>query len=510
MLVEPRPRQLASSWLVLPLLLFSVCAWAQGGGGAAAGEPLFHVVRSVAGSKGEQQNGRYIVDDPRDVFYVPADQHVIVYFEWEGPLGQHHFEGQWKNPEGKAVVISDFSYNATTKRFGGYWTLDLNDAIEPGMWSLEAHVDGEVTGAHSFQIVAAAKPASAGPTRHQRAPAETYKTALAATISIDRLDGKGERSSTGGSGFFVADGLVLTAFQVINGASRLRIIFADGRKLDTDQVVAWNRWQDWALLKVDAAAPGRLERAPANSWAVGDRCFTLDVPAEGNRVIVDESIVGMHAFPQAGDRLNLSATPLASATGSAVLNEYGEVIGVLGGSVQPGLVVRSPLDAGSGLAPLREGSLATPITLVPSTPPADPARTLDQLASANEFVPLVVKQQSLLYGVLSLPSKPSKVKGALPSTANQKSEFSRRDGQVQLQLVWNPAEKGNPEITLMVYDMSNHAAVKSPTARVKFSPGQYLTSTWYFNVGPLAPGTYRVDVLQGSLPIWRDYFRLTE
>lgn len=505
MLMKSLDRRLA----FLLVLTLPSCVWAQGGGGAVAGEPLFHVVRSLAGSKGAQQNGRYVIDDPRDVFYVPADQHVIVYFEWEGPLGDHHFEGLWKNPAGKAVVISDFSYKATTKRFGGYWTLDLTEAIEPGMWSLEAHVDGEVTGTHTFQVVAAAKPAAAETARHQRSPAEIYKTTLAAIVSIDRLGTKGERSGAA-SGFFVADGLVLTAFQVINGASRLRITLPDGRKLETDQVAGWNRWQDWALLKVDASAPVKLERAPANSWAVGDRCFTVDVPAEGNRIIVDENIVGMHAFPQAGDRLNLSAMPLAPATGSPVLNEYGEVIGVLGGSVLPGLVVRSLSDPGSDFAPLREGSLATPITLVPSAAPGESARTLDQLAAANEFVPPVLKPPSLLYGVLSLPGKQPKGKGELPSIANQKSEFSRRDGQVQLQLVWNPTEKGNSEITLVVYDMNNRAVVKSPPTRVKFSSGQSFTSTWNFNLSTLVPGTYRVDVLQGSVPLWRNYFRFIE
>lgn len=498
-----------SRFPVISLLLFVLTLpaslWAQGGGGAVASQPLFRVVRSVAGSKGEQQNGRYVIDDPRDVFYVPADKEVIVYFEWEGPLGQHNFEGQWKNPEGKAVVISDFTYNATTKRFGGYWTLELSNSIEPGMWSLEAHVDGEVTGTHSFQIVAAPKPASDQPTRHQRAPAEIYKMALAATVTVERLDAKGQRSGIG-SGFFLADDLVLTAFQVINGASRLRILLPDGQPLDVDQVAAWNRWQDWALLKVDARATGKLKRAPAGSWAVGDRCFTLDVPAEGNRVIVDEAIVGTHTFPNAGDRLNLPSLPRSPALGGPVLNEYGEVVGVLGGSVLPGLVVSSPFDPGAGLSPIREGSLATPINLIPATPTAGSGRTLDQLA--GEFVPPLVKQPNLLYGILSLPVK--RAKGQLPTTPENKTEFSKRDSAIQLQLVWNPTEKGNAEVTLRVYDMNNTVVVTSPMTRVKFNPGRFLMSTWNLNLAPLHPGTYRVDVMQNSDPIWRAYFRLME
>jgi len=48
------------------------------------------------------------MDDPRSVFMVGKHAKVIVYFEWEGPVGPHHFEGLWKSPEGKIVLISHF------------------------------------------------------------------------------------------------------------------------------------------------------------------------------------------------------------------------------------------------------------------------------------------------------------------------------------------------------------------------------------------------------------------
>jgi hypothetical protein len=136
---------------------------AQAAGGVQAGESNFRVVRSVSGTRGAQQGGRYVIEDPRTVFYVPDDKQVIVYFEWDGSLGKHHFEGYWKSPEGKTVVISDFDYEAREKRFGAYWSLNLSDGMPVGLWTLEAHVDGEVTGAHSFQIVAAPKPSEVAP-----------------------------------------------------------------------------------------------------------------------------------------------------------------------------------------------------------------------------------------------------------------------------------------------------------------------------------------------------------
>jgi hypothetical protein len=46
---------------------------------------------------------------------------------------------------------------------------------------------------------------------------------------------------------------VLTAFQVIDGASSVRVDLADGSSATIKNLVAWNRHQDWAILKVDSA-----------------------------------------------------------------------------------------------------------------------------------------------------------------------------------------------------------------------------------------------------------------
>ena len=98
------------------------------------------------------------MEDPRTIFYLPEDRQVIVYAEWDGPLGKHHIEGFWKSPAGKTAALTDFDYDAKLNRFGAYFTLSLNDGMDLGAWSLEAHVDGEVAGTHSFQILAGKTP----------------------------------------------------------------------------------------------------------------------------------------------------------------------------------------------------------------------------------------------------------------------------------------------------------------------------------------------------------------
>src|SRR5262249_35171870 len=77
---------------------------------------VFKVVRSVSGAAGHEDSGRFVMEDPRSVFTPGKDAKVIVSFEWEGPLGPHHFEGLWKGPEGKIMLISDFRYEAKGPR----------------------------------------------------------------------------------------------------------------------------------------------------------------------------------------------------------------------------------------------------------------------------------------------------------------------------------------------------------------------------------------------------------
>src|SRR6202030_1880612 len=147
-------------WLGVALVCCGCVAAQQGppsvpAGGVQPSAPRFRVLRSVSGSKGTPQGGRFVMDDPRSVFYAHQDKQVIVYFEWQGPRGHHKFEAFWKDPSGKLVIVSDFQYEATTNQFAGYWTMLLSEGATPGIWTLEARIDGESAGSHTFEVTSA-------------------------------------------------------------------------------------------------------------------------------------------------------------------------------------------------------------------------------------------------------------------------------------------------------------------------------------------------------------------
>ncbi len=171
------------------------------GGGVAAGKSRFRVVRSISGTAGAQENGSYIIRDPRTIFRIPQDHRVIVYFEWEGPLGPHRFEGVWKSPDGKITSVSDFDYEAKQARFGGYWDMLIAENTPTGLWMVQALVDGELTGTHTFQVVAGtgagggadAAAGSMEPIRNPLAPAALYSKANASTVAIENRNEQGSR-----------------------------------------------------------------------------------------------------------------------------------------------------------------------------------------------------------------------------------------------------------------------------------------------------------------------------
>ena len=481
---------------------------APAGGGVQASGPAFHVVRSISGTKGSVQGSRFIMEDPRTIFYLPQDKQVIVYFEWEGPLGPHKFEGYWKNPDGKISAISDFSFEAKDKRFGGYWTLSLSETMQTGLWTLEARVDGEITGTHAFQILSREKPAEAAPAPRELSSAEIYKLAGSATLSIDRLDNHGQRFGRG-SGFFLGENVAATAFQNIDGASALRITLADGRRAESNTVLAWNRRQDWALLEVAVPGAPHLIRAGKDSGAVGDRVFLLDLSSEGVKTLTETEVIGVQEYPGSGTRLAISQTPSSGSIGGPLLDVYGRVLGVLGGSLLPGSStlqgVRFIYSVNMKLLNISTKVMGVPIDLVSMTTPGQ--ATLAELAASGQFTFPLTQNQEVISGELC---KHMDRKAPNLHCADQSNEFPRSQKEMYALITWAPKSKRKAQAFYEVFDLENHKLAQGQPVRLDLQPNSMRTVDSAISVANLALGVYRVDVLLDGEPAWRTFFRITE
>jgi S1-C subfamily serine protease len=139
----------------------------------------------------------------------------------------------------------------------------------------------------------------------------------------------------------------VTSFWVIDGAQTLRIGLSDGSHVQSTEVVGWNRRQDWAILKLTAAKSAKLRKADSASVTVGDHCYWLDKKTDGGRVISDGQIVGKEPHEGWGDRFSISGLFNGTAIGGPVLNERGEVLGLLGGALPESFVRSAARDSQS-------------------------------------------------------------------------------------------------------------------------------------------------------------------
>jgi len=202
-------------------------------------------------------------------------------------------------------------------------------------------------------------------------PRRDYKAAVRSVVWIQKLDGRGQRINIG-SGFVLKPGEVLTAFQVIDGASNLRVVLPDGRSVDTKRAHILEPAAGLGhIVKVETGAAAPLHAClPQAAPAVGERVTFLNVEGENTRVIVSAHLVDEEATQKLGRApFIVSTQDVASGVGgwTGVVNDYGEVIGVIGVQcfARHGVLsARGPPAWQSGRV-LHGNGAATPIALVP-------------------------------------------------------------------------------------------------------------------------------------------------
>lgn len=484
------------------------CVWSyqqQTSNSQAATSP-FHVISSTSGGKEANQGNQEVIEDPRTVFHLPEDKQVFVVFQLEGPLGVHHLQGKWRDPTGKIVSVGDGDMQTNTPRFFCYWSLTFPDSVMPGLWAIEVQVDGHSVGEHTFEILANANTPPAPP-----ATSAVYQQAVASSVFIDNKDADGQLIRQG-SGFFIGKGIVLTAFQVIDGASSLEIEMPDGSQIVTNHVLAWNRWQDWAILKVDAPNEQPIERAVANSWKVGDHCYLLNAPNGTGRTIENVGITGIQQSAQAGERLSTTWYGGPRTIGSPLLDAYGHVVGVFGGSLVPGIesVGREGTRAymsGGQIPENLSGPMTVPISLIPEQAGSQ-AATLSDLAAHGQFVSPVDTDTQVMSGTLCRNYQT--VHDVTVTALGATTEFSRDRDSLGVVFVWAPDKKVKSTMQLEIYDLDNHAIEQSRPVKISLQPQITAYTGMKLPLAALKPGIYRVDLFVGNELEWRAFFRLKE
>jgi hypothetical protein len=501
---------LRAAGFALMLLQWGPFSAAQQAGGVAPSGPQIHLARALVGAKGEQRNGAFVLTEPRSVFYVPDDREVVVYFEWEGAKGTHHCEGSVRGPGGQFATMSSFDYVATQPRFAGFWRVPLSESSPPGGWIFESRVDGEAAGQVSFQVIAAARPADMVKGRPLPTPAELYANATAATVDVEKLDTQGHLIRRS-SGFFLKDGAVVTSFRNIDGAASLRLRLPGGKELAALTIAAWNRRQDWVILVTEDKVNPSLKLAESKNWNIGDHCYWLDVKTDGSHILSDGQIVGLKPTSSWGERIDFSGVYDSAAQGGPLLNDQGEVIGVLGGvlpeSFLNGFGPQSQTDASEAVFS-STGGIAIAASLLPRTLPATPA-TLQDLWSKGLMMPQVTNSKRILFGILTQGEK-SKGNKSPAGEREFKVKFQRGDASASALIHFANKESFKSTAVIRLYDVDNQVVASGKPEKLNVNRGEVADRMWQLPLTNLPAGIYRVDIELTDGVAWRQFFQLTD
>jgi S1-C subfamily serine protease len=139
-------------------------------------------------------------------------------------------------------------------------------------------------------------------------------------------------AQSGGTGFFVTeDGYLATSFHLVEGATRIVIRTEKGTL--SARLINADRVNDVAILKAEGKFPA-VPVAPSRATKVGETVFTIGFPNPGLQDFAPKvtkgeisSLTGAQQDPR---EFQLSAAVQAPNSGGPLLNQYGNVVGVVG------------------------------------------------------------------------------------------------------------------------------------------------------------------------------------
>ncbi len=229
-------------------------------------------------------------------------------------------------------------------------------------------------------------PTATSPPETTLAIADVVELARAGVVRID-----GE--TAGGSGFVIdSAGYILTNEHVINGQSRLTVVFDNGSRF-TPRVIASDETRDIALLKVKPAGQLTVLRFASNVRE-GDEVVALGYPLDLlESITITKGIVSAFRSFLGIDYVQTDAAINPGNSGGPLLNLKGEVVGMntSGRDDADGIGFAIKFDVlSSRLAVMKSGSesIPTPVTTVTATPTRVPQFTFGPRNGSIELDPL--------------------------------------------------------------------------------------------------------------------------
>jgi len=473
---------------------FSLSAFSQISTGSS-----IRMIRSLSGPSGKVVGAKFVLDEIRNRFVYPQDNSLTVYFECRAPKGDYTLTAYWKDPKGVTAGISpDLKIKTVNDELNSYWIFMIDSGKASGIWTIEIRVNGEPVGAHSFEL-AMPEPAQPPAPVLPATPTldEVYRSGIKSLVWVHKLDKAGQRIDTS-SGFVVAPGSVLTAFQSVDGAARIEIEFADGAKSSTDEILACNRLEDWALVKTETRDVPPFLIGKSGPVVVGQQSIIFSIGSGGSRTMGVTDITGRGKVTGFGERIHINPPPDPMAIGGPLLDSNGAAIGVVGGSLVPGMWMdhrKFALNLAL-LGPRSSLISVTPIEAV-NFQMQSQAATLQNLLEGGVLTPPLSTAPVFDSGTVI-----DKIASDLSYTS--KAQFSRKSPEIIVFVVWKGNESLNKgAVSMNVYDAGNRIRIRTAPQTLQVPPQVLVQSQFSFKPANLETGIYRVDLSWNGTPIWR-------
>jgi len=464
------------------------------------------LLRSLSGPSGKTVGSDFVLDETRSRFVYPADKSLVIYFEWEAPLGDHILTAIWKQPDGKIASISpDVKIQTGTPQLKCYWGFTLYPGMDNGVWTIEVRVDGQPAGLHPFEVAGMSVAPVVPVAPKELSLDDIFKTYGPSLVWIRKLDDTGKPFDFA-SGFIIGTNVVATSFQTVDSAAKLEVEFADGRKAQADELLGFSRSADWALIRVGTSSVKPIPRGDNHPVAVGEHFAAFNVDA-GNRVLGTVDIGSVGQITGFGKRIQISPNVAPEAAGGPLIDSLGSVVGILGASLNPGSrIARNSSSISPGLwALLAIENGATSISELPVAIPSS-GKTLSQLSSENALTAPLTPMPEFIYGGTTR-NLPVRASAPMPPDA---SEFSKREQLISIYSMW--AKKGKlskGEITVNLYDSQNRIRMTIPGKKLSLSEIPQRFSVGFSPV-TFEPGIYRIDLSWDGHAAWRTFIKVTE
>ena len=202
--------------------------------------------------------------------------------------------------------------------------LYLSDkAITPAQMKAAAAIDGRLSMASN--VYGIPKPYPEGDTLDSE---QVFKKASDAVFTI-KTKVLTDSDFGSGSGFFItSDGLALTNYHVLSFMSSATITTADGKTYPIEGVLAINDDADLALIKVKGSGFPYLEAGDPAALRAAQRIYTIGSPLGFDNSISDGLVSNPNREHEGHTYIQISAPIARGSSGGALLNEYGQVVGV--------------------------------------------------------------------------------------------------------------------------------------------------------------------------------------